>query len=73
MSSTDESKQDPESGRPVEKPSILEKYLKDVDTKRAYIPMLVCSFISGLTDGTIYNGTLRRVMLRHATTTIANY
>lgn len=57
MSSSEESKHDPESGRAVEKQSFLVKCQKEVDTKHAYIPMLVCCFISGLTDGTIYNGT----------------
>lgn len=57
MSSTDESKRDPESGV-VEKQSFIAKYLLEVDTKRAYLPLLVCCFLSGLTDGTIYNGTL---------------
>ncbi len=60
MSSSEESKHDPESGRTVEKQSFLVKCQKEVDTKHAYIPMLVCCFVSGLTDGTIYNGTLGR-------------
>ncbi|OAA72012.1 DUF1275 domain protein [Akanthomyces lecanii RCEF 1005] len=55
MSSSEESKHDPESGRTVEKQSFLVKCQKEVDTKHAYIPMLVCCFVSGLTDGTIYN------------------
>ncbi|OAA70426.1 DUF1275 domain protein [Cordyceps fumosorosea ARSEF 2679] len=55
MSSSEESKHDPESGRPVEKQSFFAKYLKEVDVKRAYLPMLACCFVSGLTDGTIYN------------------
>lgn len=54
--STEELKQDPESGRVAEKPSFFAKYLVEVDTKRAYIPLLVCCFLSGLTDGTIYKG-----------------
>ncbi|KAM3498638.1 hypothetical protein MY10362_008049 [Beauveria mimosiformis] len=55
MSSSEESKHDPESGRIVEKQSFYTNCLKEVDNKRAYIPMLVCCFVSGLTDGTIYN------------------
>ncbi|TQV90730.1 hypothetical protein V2A60_006938 [Cordyceps javanica] len=55
MSSSGESKQDPESGRTLEKQSFFAKYVKEVDNKRAYVPMLVCCFLSGLTDGTIYN------------------
>ncbi|KAF1733348.1 hypothetical protein CRV24_007248 [Beauveria bassiana] len=55
MSSSEESKHDPESGRIVEKQSFYTRCLKEVDNKRAYIPMLVCCFVSGLTDGTIYN------------------
>lgn len=30
--------------------------LANVDTKLAYIPMLVCCFVSGLTDSTMFNG-----------------
>ncbi|KAJ3498342.1 hypothetical protein NLG97_g1211 [Lecanicillium saksenae] len=54
MSSSDEAK-DPESGRAVEKQSFFNKCLKEVDNKNAYLPLLVCCFLSGLTDGTIYN------------------
>lgn len=32
--------------------------LEDVDVSRAYVPMLVCCFISGLTDATIYNSEI---------------
>ncbi|RDA95278.1 hypothetical protein CP533_3478 [Ophiocordyceps camponoti-saundersi (nom. inval.)] len=30
--------------------------LQDVDVRLAYLPLLACCFVSGLTDGTIYNG-----------------
>ncbi|KAF4587136.1 DUF1275 domain protein [Ophiocordyceps camponoti-floridani] len=29
--------------------------LEDLDVRLAYLPLLVCCFVSGLTDGTIYN------------------
>lgn len=36
--------------------SIRPWLLTNVDTKLAYIPMLVCCFVSGLTDSTMFNG-----------------
>ncbi len=63
MSSSEESKHDPESGRTVEKETFFTKCLKEVDTKNAFIPMLVCCFVSGLTDGTIYNGEFWRSLV----------
>ena len=43
-------------GQTGEKRSVVRRALQDVDISRAYLPLLVCCFISGLTDGTIYNG-----------------
>lgn len=36
----------------------MAKMKEEVDLRHVYIPLLVCCFLSGLTDGTIYNGTL---------------
>lgn len=35
---------------------IVHKMREELDVNYAYVIMLVCCFISGLTDGTIYNG-----------------
>jgi hypothetical protein len=38
-----------------EKP-VVKRLSENVDLEFAYLPMLACCFVSGLTDGTIYNG-----------------
>ncbi|GAO18636.1 hypothetical protein UVI_02058700 [Ustilaginoidea virens] len=51
-------KPDPDSDSPAEgnKSARQSKLREDVDLDLAYLPMLACCFVSGLTDGTIYNG-----------------
>ncbi|EFY88037.1 DUF1275 domain protein [Metarhizium acridum CQMa 102] len=39
-----------------EEKQVVRKLSQNVDLKLAYLPMLACCFVSGLTDGTIYNG-----------------
>lgn len=39
-----------------EKKPVVKKLSQNVDLEFAYLPMLACCFVSGLTDGTIYNG-----------------
>lgn len=43
-----------------EENGLIKKLWEDVDLKYAYLPLLLCCFISGLTDGTIYNGKSRK-------------
>jgi hypothetical protein len=31
-------------------------FSEEVDTAAGYIPLLICCFVTGLTDGTLYNG-----------------
>ncbi len=58
MDSEGKSEQDSESGQPIKtRPTATKRLLEEVDTRLAYLPLLVCCFITGLTDGTIYNGT----------------
>lgn len=47
------------AGAPVIKPArtLTQRISEELDIKLAFIPMLICCFISGLTDGTIYGGT----------------
>lgn len=42
--------------KPTSKQSIARALLEDVDVRFAYLPLLTCCYISGLTDATIYNG-----------------
>jgi hypothetical protein len=42
---------------------MTEKFLQEVDLRFTYLPLLVCCFITGLTDGTIYNGKHRMFRL----------
>lgn len=59
MDSEGRSEQDSESGQPMKsRPSATERLLENVDIRLAYLPLLVCCFITGLTDGTIYNGKI---------------
>lgn len=45
-------------GQTAPKPArtITQRLSEELDVSKAFIPMLVCCFLSGLTDGTIYNG-----------------
>lgn len=64
MTVATESKPDPESGLQEKgRPGFLRERLQDVDTSFAYLPLLLCCFISGLTDGTIYNGKLTATLV----------
>lgn len=47
---------DSETERPSKSASVWDRFSEHVDLERAYIPLLACCFVSGLTDGTIYNG-----------------
>lgn len=49
---------DSETERPNEKATFWDRFSEHVDLEFAYIPLLACCFVSGLTDGTIYNGEL---------------
>ncbi|PHH89361.1 hypothetical protein CDD83_6207 [Cordyceps sp. RAO-2017] len=50
------SQPDSENGGPLkERQGLVRRVLEDVDITLAYLPLLVCCFVSGLTDGTIYN------------------
>lgn len=58
-----ESPEDPGSDlglTPTKAPSrfeLLQRHFEQpIETSSAYIPLLVCCFVTGLTDGTIYNG-----------------
>lgn len=58
-----ESPEDPGSEQeltPTKAPSRFEliqrHFEQPVETSAAYVPLLVCCFITGLMDGTIYNG-----------------
>lgn len=33
---------------------------EELSTTSGYIPLLVCCFVTGVVDGTLYNGTSRR-------------
>ncbi|KAG6017866.1 hypothetical protein E4U54_001780 [Claviceps lovelessii] len=46
---------DSETERPSKSASVWDRFSEHVDLERAYIPLLACCFVSGLTDGTIYN------------------
>ncbi|KAG6089790.1 hypothetical protein E4U15_001348 [Claviceps sp. LM218 group G6] len=46
---------DSETERPNEKVTVWGRFSEHVDLEFAYIPLLACCFVSGLTDGTIYN------------------
>ncbi|KAF2971076.1 hypothetical protein GQX73_g2495 [Xylaria multiplex] len=37
------------------RPSFLSKFSDDLDPRIVYLPLLVCCFATGLTDGTLYN------------------
>ncbi|KAI1306838.1 DUF1275 domain protein [Xylaria venustula] len=37
------------------KPSFLSRFTDDLDPRLVYLPLLVCCFATGLTDGTLYN------------------
>lgn len=64
MESEGKSEQDSESGQPVKtRPTLTERFLQEVDLRFTYLPLLVCCFITGLTDGTIYNGKYSRVLV----------
>lgn len=59
VNNTSNSNSDTESaGGPQIKPArtMTQRISEELDTTLAFIPMLVCCFISGLTDGTIYGG-----------------
>lgn len=36
--------------------SFLDKFSEDLDPRYVYLPLLLCCFVTGLTDGTLYNG-----------------
>jgi hypothetical protein len=38
------------------KEKLLKRLSKEVDGNAGYLPLLVCCFVTGLTDGTLYNG-----------------
>ncbi|KAG5984179.1 hypothetical protein E4U55_005792 [Claviceps digitariae] len=46
---------DSEIDRPSKRASVWDRFAEHVDLEHAYIPLLACCFVSGLTDGTIYN------------------
>ncbi|KAG6021625.1 hypothetical protein E4U41_002434 [Claviceps citrina] len=48
-------KSDLETDRPGKNAGVWDKFSEIVDLEHAYIPLLACCFVSGLTDGTIYN------------------
>ena len=35
---------------------IFTHFTDKIETKAGYIPLLICCFVTGLTDGTVYNG-----------------
>lgn len=35
---------------------LLSRFSDDLDPRFVYLPLLVCCFATGLTDGTLYNG-----------------
>lgn len=39
-------------------------FLRSVETKAGYIPVLACCFTTGLTDGTVYNGKGQNIEIR---------
>ncbi|RDA89181.1 hypothetical protein CP532_0545 [Ophiocordyceps camponoti-leonardi (nom. inval.)] len=48
---------EPEGGSQLKRRRGLAGWIvQEVDVRLAYLPLLACCFISGLTDGTIYNG-----------------
>ncbi|RCI12649.1 hypothetical protein L249_0782 [Ophiocordyceps polyrhachis-furcata BCC 54312] len=50
------SEPEPEDSQLKQRRGLAGWILQDVDVRLAYLPLLACCFISGLTDGTIYNG-----------------
>lgn len=38
---------------------LSEHFSQEVDVKKAWIPLLLLCFVTGILDGTIYNGTFR--------------
>lgn len=40
------------------------KLREELNLRHAYIPLLACCFLSGLTDGTIYNGNYGQFALK---------
>lgn len=46
-----------DSENSIQEPTgFVAKLRQELDLRHAYIPLLACCFLSGLTDGTIYNG-----------------
>lgn len=43
-------------GQSKEELPVAKRLSQNVDLEFAYLPLLACCFVSGLTDGTIYNG-----------------
>lgn len=39
------------------KRTIFSRFNEELDPKFVYLPLLVCCFATGLTDGTLYNGS----------------
>lgn len=54
-----------DSENSVQEPTgFVAKLRQELDLRHAYIPLLVCCFLSGLTDGTIYNGNFGQFPLK---------
>lgn len=50
--------------QPSKNGKLWDKLSENVDLEHAYIPLLACCFVSGLTDGTIYNGEQQLEFIR---------
>lgn len=35
---------------------VVKHFAEEVSTSSGYYPLLICCFVTGLTDGTLYNG-----------------